>query len=784
MKQWSFGKKRIVFSILVLIQLFLMLFCFLGLNGEKESYRAGEQPVKLYGGSRGADGSYYIDEVAAASENSFLSMELPGLKKGVYEVWIAYDTDAEQVSRVSSESVGYRKLYENAVSLRPSNIQNEVSYRFMLLEDAEDLRAEVLYTGNGTLRITDFRVVHTRQEYSMALFFVILFSLLIDILLWVFALREEKRPGEIERKILFALLGIFLLACTNLLTDYTHLGDDVYFHLNRIEGIAREWELGHFPARMESYCMFGMGYPMSIMYPEVFLWPAVLLRVMGFDLSFCFKADVAFINLLTVILSYFSFKNIFRSRRIGLWGSAVYTLSLYRLYNIYDRVAVGEFIAMTFLPLICWGLVRVFSEDEKEVRDHRTVLLLAFGYMGVLYSHVLSLEFVTAFTVIICLLCLRRFFRRSTFLTFVKAAFLAIGLSLWYLIPFLDYSLGANLNVFDTGNPIQILGLYPTQLFWFFPWKGRSSYMYVSGMQYVRAYGMGAALAVIFFCFLYLRAKGIGSRKMQEFQEYPMVRTAAAAGMLAMFMSLNIFPWDAVSALSEGLQKVVYSIQFPYRFLVIVTISLTFLGCGLFSMLKEEENGRRGMCFAVAVLILTVWGSSFYLNHEVQGRSWSDFREAAAMGSGMIGNGEYLPAETDISALPYTKAVSGDGIVLRAYERENGHVEFWCENASSSESYVECNLLYYPGYRVTNGETGELLAALPGENNVLRVEIPPDFSGSVVIDFVGKGYWKTGNAVSVILWLLLLCFWGISCYNKRENKAAYRKMNAGEAKAE
>jgi len=768
MKQWILKKKRIVSGVLALIQLSLILFCFLGMSGEKETYTAGVEPLRLCGGSREADGSWYIDENGELPESIFLLMELPGLKRGVYEVRIAYDTDAEQLSRVTSETAGYRKLYGNTVSLRPSTIQEEVSYRFMLREDAEDLKVEILYTGNGSLRVTDFKVVHTRQEYSMGLFFVVLFSLPVDIIFWFLARGKERRPGEAERKVLFGLSAIFLLSCANLLTDYFHMGDDVYFHLNRIEGIAREWMLGHFPARLESYCMFGMGYPMSIMYPEVFLWPAALLRVMGFDLSFCLKADIAFVNLLTVLLSYFSFKNIFRSRRIGLWGSAVYTLSLYRLYNIYDRAAVGEFMAMTFLPLICWGLTRAFSEKEEEAGDKKTVFLLAFGYMGVLYSHVLSLEFVTAFTIILCLLCFKRFFRKSTFFAFVKAALLAVGLSLWFLIPFLDFSLGANLNVFDTGNPIQILGLYPTQLFWFFPFMGKSSYMYVSGMQYVRAYGMGLGLAVVFFCFPYLRAQGIGGRKMREFREYPEVRAAAAMGILAMFMSLNIFPWDALGGLSEGLRKVVYSIQFPYRFLVMVTISLTFLGCGLFAMLRREGNGKKGTCFAASVLILTVAGSSFYLNHEIQGRTWSDFREAAAMGSGMIGNGEYLPADTDISALPYTRAVPGAGVALEKYKREDGHVEFWCENSGESESYVECNLLYYPGYRAVNEETGERLAMAPGKNNVLRVKVPSGFSGSVAVDFVGKSYWKAGNAVSAVLWLLLLWFCGASFLRERK----------------
>lgn len=778
MKQRKISKKGIIFFIMLFVQLLGALFCLWGMNGEKEVYLAKEQSVLVYGGVMYAEGAYYINEGAAQPDMSFLTMELPELKRGVYEVWIDYDTNAEQLSRVYSEKAGYRKIYANAVSLRPSNMQKQVSYRFMLMAKTDDLKAEILYTGKGELVITDFKVVHTRQEYSMGLFFLLLFSLFVDILYYFFVWKREKRPDKAERKILFGLVAIFLFSCTNLLTDYAYGGDDVFFHANRIEGIAREWIAGNFSAGPEAFCMYGMGYPMSIMYPGVLLWPAIFFRVIGFDLAFCLKANIVVVNLLTTLLSYVSFKNIFESRRIGLWGSGVYTLSLYRLYDIYDRSAVGEFTAMAFFPLICWGLTRVFSDKEEVVKDKKTVLTLAFGYMGVLYSHVLSLEFVTAYTIILCLLLWKRFFRKSTFYTFTKAALLAVGLSLWFLIPFLDYSLRGNLNVFEVGNPIQILGLYLTQLFWFFPWSGGSPYMYMSGMQHVRAYGMGLGLAAVFFCFIYVWAKDVGRKKLREFPEYPKVRTAAAISILSMFMCLNVFPWDAISEISEGAQKAVYSIQFPYRFLAVVTISLTFLGCGLYAILRQEGDGKKGTCFAISVLILTIFGSSFYLNHEIQNHSWSDFREAAAMGSAMIGGGEYLPAETEVSELPYTKAVPGDGVVLEDYEKENAHVEFWCENKTSAKSYVECNLLYYPGYRAVYGKTGEALSVLPGKNNVLRVEIPAGFRGSVTVDFIGKSYWKIGSMVSAVLWLTLLCFGILSRYGKAQ-KPYFRKSIRG-----
>lgn len=385
MGQWGLKKKRIVGIALMILQVFLILFCVWGMNGEKEVYSAKEQSVLMYDGKVDEDGVYYIDESVILPDKVFLSMELPELKIGVYEVYVAFEAEEEQVSRVFSESAGYRKLYANAVSLRPTNMQKEIFYRFMLWENVDDLKIEILYTGMGKFKVMDIGVVHTRQEYSMLLA-IALFSLLISLTAFYFLVGKcSKKLGKPEKKILFGLGVVFLLSCTNLWKDYSYIGDDAFFHIGRIEGIAREWMAGHFPSRLESYCILGMGYPTSIMYPEVFLWPAAFLRVMGFDIAFCLQANVIFVNLLTVILSYISFKNIFESRSVGLFGSTVYTLSHYRLYNIYDRAAVGEFTAMTFFPLICWGLVRVFSEKEEVVKDKKTIFILTFGYGGGCY---------------------------------------------------------------------------------------------------------------------------------------------------------------------------------------------------------------------------------------------------------------------------------------------------------------------------------------------------------------------------------------------------------------
>ena len=98
------------------------------------------------------------------------------------------------------------------------------------------------------------------------------------------------------------------------------------------------------------------GYPFSLMYSDVFLYPAAVLRILGFSLQTSYKVYVASITVATVGITFYALRKMFRSDCAALLGTALYTLSFYRLTNVFVRAAVGEYTAMAFLPLVVYGL--------------------------------------------------------------------------------------------------------------------------------------------------------------------------------------------------------------------------------------------------------------------------------------------------------------------------------------------------------------------------------------------------------------------------------------------
>lgn len=102
------------------------------------------------------------------------------------------------------------------------------------------------------------------------------------------------------------------------------------------------------------------------MYSDVFLYPAAVLRILGFSLQTSYKVYVASITAATVGITFYALRKMFRSDCAALLGTALYTLSFYRLTNVFVRAAVGEYTAMAFLPLVVYGLWRIYRQSPAD----------------------------------------------------------------------------------------------------------------------------------------------------------------------------------------------------------------------------------------------------------------------------------------------------------------------------------------------------------------------------------------------------------------------------------
>ena len=79
---------------------------------------------------------------------------------------------------------------------------------------------------------------------------------------------------------------------------------------------------------------------------------------------------------------------------MGIVGSAIYTLSAYRIVDVHLRSAMGEFTAMSFIPLVILGIWRIYYDEKEDITGWGC---LGVGMTGISLSHLLSLEMISLF---------------------------------------------------------------------------------------------------------------------------------------------------------------------------------------------------------------------------------------------------------------------------------------------------------------------------------------------------------------------------------------------------
>ena len=191
-----------------------------------------------------------------------------------------------------------------------------------------------------------------------------------------------------------------------------------------------------------------------------------------------------------------------------------------------------------------------------------------------LQSHLLSCEMVGLFTILLCVILWKKVFRPQTFLVLAKTVIYSILLSAWYLVPFADYMLTGDFVIQHvSGRTIQERGLYPAHLFLTFFENGGSVFFEEYGMAETAPMGVGMVLMLALGIFGYLLLSG--KWKKANLPERVLANIAAGFALLAMLMSLSLFPWDKLQFMNQITATLVSSIQFPNRFLTIANVCLT-----------------------------------------------------------------------------------------------------------------------------------------------------------------------------------------------------------------
>ena len=739
-----------------------------------------QQPIVLAGSELNAlsQNAVISGESISMQDNEdygpFAETPLLNLKRGSYVASVTYDSSIE----------GAKIFQDNDyVTMNPQTLEASDHYAVFSVWANGNTSTQFKFTYNGGNRsIHQFTLTPTHAyAWVSSLGWLALFAVL-DLLLLA---RIQALPvcrSDSHTKLLYAgLVALFIFSCLPLFSGFLFVGFDLHFHLTRIEGIASGLASGQFPVKIYPDLLQGQGYANGVFYGDILLYIPALLRLIGFSLQSSYRIYVALANLATILISYRCFSKIFGSRLTGFAGSALYSLNLYRYVCIYNRAAVGEYSAMIFLPLIFYALWGIFTLPIDSPCYKKLWLPGVIGYSGLIQTHILTCGMAAIFTVLTCVLCIRKVFCKETFLVLCKIVVYTTLANLWFLIPFADYTLTGSFRLSASAHDIWNTlanSAEPLQVFDLFVKATGGSSLLWDGIQEDAGFSVGLSLLLgsLLLPLLWLDP---------DFSDSPQNRTGKISllfGALALAMTTTLFPWYTICSVIAPVEKFISTMQFTWRFLSLAGLFLAVASASGLHLLRLKS--KRFFTVAVSVLGISVVLSTGYFYHDLYENKYSDvyydfsdvmshtdhtpFQKQLVQLSGS----EYLPAECDLDEVWLLNSPDYNAafVTLTGYARSGLQVSFSAENHSADPQVITVPFLAYKGYHAAlNGQELPVSCSKKGQ---VQLELPAGFSGSVTVKFTEPFYWRAAEIISLAC---ILC--GAVVQLISHNRTKHKKMS-------
>ena len=758
----------------------ILLCCLAGLATPKQQIDIGKEQFQVVENEEGQ---------VSIESSSFT------LKPGIYKAVLHYQTEQDclNVWTITGKNVSYRGLLGNTCMLY-SGLQ-EAETMIWVKENIQESQIRVTLADGGDVSVLGAQVAQSKLGNIMWFtFWLLLFGTLDGFYLCLG--RNWKLYSLSDKSVILSLTGIILLASVPLFSGYVIAGADTVYHLLRVEGIKEGLLSGQFPVRIQPGWLQGHGYATGIFYCDTFLYIPALLRILGFPMGATYLFYKFLVNCATVLVAYFSFSGMFQNRYMGLFGSALYTLNMYRFICMYLKDHLGQYTAMIFLPLLLYGLWRLLTGDTKE-KDYKNIwIVLTVAMTGIVQCHVLTCELAALFGLILCLIYIRNVFRKETLLTGMKAVAATLLLNAWFLVPFVDAMMQEDLIITNDSvytRTIQGYGSLLPQLLGLFHFAGSRDSDIAGGMAGEIPFSLGIGLIFVLVCFWYVWYCGRLPRGQQEKAimetdvcgkqmigvsgvavDRKWAFSCSVLGILCLWMSSVYFPWDLLHRLGGVAQRLISALQYPTRLLEIAALFLAVTGCITWDWMKKNLGNREWKAYVGITLLLVLLPTGIFFSDLLNSAAFYYLYDNHGMGNSYLSGREYLPVDTDESLLKEGQVGYPESVKVESYQKKALQVDMVLENTGENAQRVQLPMLHYRGYQAEDVDSGAPLQVDAGENHVVAVSIPAGYKGHVHVAFVSPWYYRVSEVISL---LMLLCLAGVWIWKRFGTSKAKLQKN-------
>lgn len=536
---------------------------------------------------------------------------------------------------------------------------------------------------------------------------------------------------ELNNTTYFFLLVISGLILTIPLIDTKFIAShDCIFHVTRIIDISEALKKGIFPVRMYTDHIHFWGQPVGIFYPGLFVYFPALLRCLGLPIEICYNIFIGLILFIGLFSSWYGYTLLTKSKHIGFFSALLYVSSGYYLLDAYVRSALGELLALSFMPLAVACICSFINKAKIPIKMY-VIGIIAIS--AVIESHVLSSVFLFLFS--FCYLIFkykkinkviaRRLIYITAIVIFINASF---------IIPFLFFYTKVPLSIDYVESFAQSGWSFKTILRFFLLWNSwlfYGIYLFISSKVHHSKR-----------CFL-------TKRKLYKYYTFHL-----SLGLFFLFLSSNLFPWHFFSLL----EKVFRTMQFSWRFLGFST--LFFCVCGG-CMLHRFLGKNKYQPIAVSIFAITICVTSFAaFNYFIPKPPWTinvkinwDSKEVAAVRP-YNSDTDYLYRDIDKKKLFQQGDHYISNAVIYDYKKTLTDISFSYQTVTDSE--ITLPLVNYPGYVAINQE-GKQLVIREDCNHMIVITLPTG-NGNVNVYYKGLLLFKLADYVSLFISIVLIYY--------------------------
>ena len=468
--------------------------------------------------------------------------------------------------------------------------------------------------------------------------------------------------------IFFSLLPLVFIFSTS---DLYHSHDGLV-HLPRIAAFYKALSDGHFPVRWAGDLNYGYGMPLfNFIYQLPYLVSSVFI-FLGFGLVNSFKLSISLSFILSGIFMFLAAKEFFEDDKKAFFVSIFYQFASFRLVELLIRGSFGEVYTYTFLPLVLYGLLKLFKSSKTFPIGFFFLMSLAVAFLVLSHNSVSFLFFVSLISFLII-------FSKSKKNLILGGSSVLVGLALssFYWVPAIfehKFTYG------DLYMKDSYLSYFPPLINFFIPNITNSSSLQTHGINvqigFFHSIGVLLAIPLLF-------NKKINSKHKKLFL-YGFILLVTSVFFM---QKTSLFFWENISFLRQ--------FQFPWRFLSLAVfssslLSVSYLNFSFFSQKKLYWSIILFVVFSTAYFWKPNLGfdkinESYYLNFPLN--------------TTYYGETDIIWSEGPARSYPKKRVeiIGGEGQILDLKKKTTFHS--FKVNAKTNVQIVD-KTQYFPGWRV------------------------------------------------------------------------------------